>query len=146
MKTSEKKSFRVPVAIRKFGRFLVVLSITCQMQLSHAADSVSSGKALYVSLACASCHAVGPGARAGFGPQLNGVFGRVAGSTIDYKERYSVAMKQSGIVWSEQTLTKFINSPSDLVPGTKMRFWGLSDKKKVADLLAYLRSFPVDPK
>lgn len=89
---------------------------------------------------------MGPGARAGFGPQLNGIFGRAAGSTIDYKERYSEAMKKSGIVWAEQNLTKFINSPSRVVPGTNMRFWGVGDEMKIANLLAYLRSFPSDPK
>lgn len=146
MKTSEKKSARTANTLKVISRPWLLLALVCHTQISYAADSISAGKALYVSLACASCHAVGPGARAGFGPQLNGIFGRVAGSTVDYKERYSAALKQSGIVWSEQSLTKFINSPSDLVPGTKMRFWGLSDKKKVADLLAYLRSFPVDPK
>jgi cytochrome c len=33
---------------------------------------------------CASCHQVGANARAGFGPQLNGLFGRRAGSTPDF--------------------------------------------------------------
>lgn len=127
-------------------RAWVALVLACQLPLACAAGDAVAGKALFLSLACASCHAVGPGAGAGFGPQLNGIFGRVAGSTIDYKARYSDAMKKSGIVWSEQSLTKFINSPGDVVPGTKMRFWGIGDDKKVANLLAYLRSFSVDPK
>lgn len=146
MNTGENKPAITSSVPKIVGRLCIVLVTACQMQSSYATDSVASGKALFVSLACASCHAVGPGARAGFGPQLNGIFGRVAGSTVDYQSRYSAAIKQSGIVWTEQSLTKFINSPSDLIPGTKMRFWGLSDKKKVDDLLAYLRSFPVDPK
>ena len=57
---------------------------------------------------------------------------------MDYK--YSAAMKNLGIVWSEKTLTAFIKSPSDVVPGTKMRFYGISDEKKIANLLAYLRT------
>jgi cytochrome c len=113
---------------------------------AYAAGDVAAGKALFLSLTCASCHAVGPGARAGFGPQLNNIFGRTAGSALDYKDRYSAAMKKSGIVWSDQSLTKFINSPGTVVPGTKMSFWGISDDKKVANLLAYLHSFSVDPK
>ncbi len=122
------------------------MALASQLPLAFAAGDVVAGKALFSSLTCASCHAVGQGAGAGFGPQLNGIFGRTAGSTTDYKARYSDAMKKSGIVWSEQSLTKFINSPSKLVPGTNMSFWGVSDEKKVANLLAYLRSLPSDPK
>ena len=146
MDTCEKRSARFSGAARLSRRAWVTLALACQLPLACAAGDVVAGKALFLSLTCASCHAVGPGARAGYGPQLNGIFGRAAGSTIDYKERYSVAMKKSGIVWSEQTLTKFINSPGDVVPGTKMSFWGISNEKKVANLLAYLRSFSVDPK
>lgn len=123
----------------------VAMVLACQLPLTFAAGDAVAGKALFLSLTCASCHAVGPGARSGFGPQLNGIFGRTAGNALDYKERYSAAMKKSGIVWSEQSLTKFINSPSKVVPGTKMSFWGISDEKKVANLLAYMRTFPADP-
>jgi cytochrome c len=50
-------------------------------------------------------------------------------------------MKKSGIVWTEKNLTTFLDDPSEMVPGTAMRFWGMSDKKQVANLLAYLRTF-----
>lgn len=126
---------------------LLALVLSCQLpSASAAAGDAVVGKALFLSLRCASCHAVGPGASSGFGPQLNGIIGRKAGSAADYQAGYSAAMKKSGIVWSEQSLAKFLNGPSDLVPGTKMSFWGLSDETKIANLLAYLRSFPVNPK
>lgn len=101
-----------------------------------AAGNVEAGKAAFRK--CASCHQVGPSARGGFGPQLNGVLGRRAASTTDYK--YSDAMRQSGIVWNEQTLGAFLRGPGDVVPGTRMRFWGISDAQQIADLLAYLRT------
>jgi cytochrome c len=82
---------------------------------------------------------VGPSAHGGFGPQLNGVIGRPAASTRDFK--YSTAMAKSRIVWTEKNLAAFLRSPSDVVPGTKMRFWGISDEQQIADLLAYLRTF-----
>ena len=88
---------------------------------------------------CASCHQVGVNARGGFGPQLNGLFGRRAGSTPDYN--YSAAMKASGIVWDERTLAAFLHDPARLVPGTKMRFWGIGDDKEIKALQAYLRTF-----
>jgi cytochrome c len=107
--------------------------------LAAGAADLPNGQRLFASR-CASCHSVGPSARAGFGPQLNAVFGRRAGSTPDF--RYSPAMAKSGIVWNEKTLAAFLDSPGDLVPGTRMRFWGMSDAKQVGDLLAYLRSLP----
>jgi cytochrome c len=88
---------------------------------------------------CASCHQIGPSARGGFGPQLNGLFGRRAGTTADFA--YSDAMKASGIVWNERTLSAFLRDPDKTVPGTKMRFWGIHDDRDLAALLAYLRSF-----
>ncbi|MGO4327541.1 cytochrome c family protein [Cupriavidus sp. 2TAF22] len=105
---------------------------------AHAAGDVQAGKAVFASK-CASCHSVGPSARAAFGPQLNAIFGRVAGATSDYK--YSAQMKQSGIVWSQQTLAAFIEAPGKVVPGTRMRFWGISDKQQIENLLAYLHSY-----
>lgn len=49
-------------------------------------------------------------------------------------------MKNSGIVWSEKKLADFLHGPSDVVPGTSMRFWGLSNEQQIANLLAYLRT------
>lgn len=123
-------------------RLPLVLLLLASAPLAAAAADLANGQRLFA-LRCASCHAVGPSARAGFGPQLNAVFGRRAGSTPDF--RYSPAMVKSGIVWSDKTLAAFIDSPSGLVPGTKMRFWGMSDTKQVSDLLAYLRSLPPAP-
>ena len=112
--------------------------------LYAAAADVARGARLFATR-CASCHSVGPSARAGFGPQLNGIHGRRAGSMADF--RYSPAMQQSGIVWNDKSLAAFLDAPDDLVPGTKMRFWGMSDQGQVADLLAYLRNFgPAKPR
>jgi cytochrome c len=88
---------------------------------------------------CASCHQVGVNARAGFGPQLNGLFGRRAGSTPDFA--YSDAMKRSGIVWDERTLAAYLRDPKKFVPETKMRFWGIGDENEIVAIQAYLRTF-----
>lgn len=88
---------------------------------------------------CASCHQVGRFAQAGYGPQLNGIIGRRAAATPDFK--YSEAMKKSGIVWTEQNLAKYLRAPHDMVPGTSMRFWGIGDDQQIADLLLYMRGF-----
>lgn len=104
---------------------------------AHGAGDVIAGKAAFAK--CASCHQVGPSARAGFGPQLNGVIGRAAAATKDY--RYSTALQNARIVWTEDKLRAFLKAPSDVVPGTKMRFWGISDEQQLNNLVAYLRTF-----
>lgn len=101
-----------------------------------AAADLDAGKAAFAP--CASCHQLGPNAHAGFGPQLNGVLGRKAGGTKDFK--YSAAMLKAGFVWDERNLAAFVKDPERVVPGTKMRFFGLGyDEKKLAELMAYLR-------
>lgn len=109
----------------------------CIQYSVHAAGDPIAGKATFAK--CASCHQVGPSARGAFGPQLTGIIGRPAGSTKDFN--YSSAMKNSRIVWSEASLRAFIKAPNDVVPGNKMRFYGVSNEKQVADLIAYLRKF-----
>ena len=116
---------------------LLALALAFQPSVAGAAGDAAAGKAVFAR--CASCHQVGPGARAGFGPQLNAIFGRPAGSSGDFS--YSPALSRSGIVWSEDSLRAFIKAPGRVVPGNKMRFYGIGDEQKITDLLAYLRSF-----
>jgi cytochrome c len=116
---------------------LLFIIAALPISASHAAGDVVAGKASFAK--CASCHQVGASARAGFGPPLNGIIGRPAGSSKDYK--YSTAMKNSGVVWSEKNLRVFLKDTDDVVPGNKMRFFGISNDKEIDNLLAYLNTF-----
>lgn len=125
-----------PAARLRIGALTLALATFAAS--AFAAQDIDAGKALFASR-CASCHSVGPMAASGFGPQLNGIANRRAGSLPDFD--YSKEMKQSGIVWDDKTLAAFIANPGKTVPGTKMRFWGIGNERKVADLIAYLRTF-----
>ncbi|TPJ38253.1 MULTISPECIES: cytochrome c family protein [unclassified Mesorhizobium] len=108
---------------------------------AHAQDT-SPGNAeagAVVFKRCMACHAVGPDAKNGVGPVLNGVVGRAAGTYPDYN--YSAANKDSGLTWDEPTLTTYLHAPRKLVPGTKMTFAGLSKDQEIADVIAYLKQF-----
>jgi cytochrome c len=102
------------------------------------ADRVEAGRKAFAR--CANCHQVGPGARNVFGPELNGILGRRAGSLPGYA--YSPALKQAGFTWDEAKLAAFLRDPGQVVPGNAMRFWGLGDEEQVAALVAYLRTQP----
>lgn len=106
-----------------------------------APGDAAAGKTAF--MRCASCHQVGQSARGGFGPQLNGIVGRKAAATADFS--YSPAMRQSGIVWTEQALAAFLKSPKVVVPGNQMRFWGIGDERQIANLVAYLRTLQPAP-
>lgn len=101
------------------------------------AQDAEAGKKVFNK--CMACHAVGPGAKNKVGPELNGLFGRPAGSVEGYA--YSKANKESGITWTEETFTTYIQDPRGVVKGTKMAFAGIKDEKQIADLVAYLKTF-----
>jgi cytochrome c len=102
------------------------------------AQDAEAGKTVFN--VCRACHQVGPTAKNGVGPILNGLFGRKAGAVEGYN--YSEANKNSGFTWDEATFTNYIKDPRAAMPGNKMAYAGLKDEKKIADLVAYLKTFP----
>ncbi len=114
----------------------VLLALAGAMPQHAVADgNPAAGRKVFA--ACASCHQAGPSARHAFGPQLNALAGRKAGTLPGYA--YSPALKASGLVWNAATLAAYLRDPNALVPGTKMRFWGAGlGERDAADLLAWL--------
>jgi cytochrome c len=90
--------------------------------------------------ACAACHSVELN-RNMTGPSLAGVSNRKAGS-LDSFPRYSPAIKQSGVVWNDQSLDRYLENPAGFIPGNHMTFPGIPDEKTRADLIAFLKQSP----
>ena len=104
-----------------------------------AQDSAAGEKAFVV---CRVCHQIGPTAKNGVGPPLNGVVGRKAGTYAGFN--YSIANKNSNVTWDEATLETYLQNPQSVVKGTKMTFAGLKDPQKAKDLIAFLKQYQAD--
>lgn len=86
---------------------------------------------------CHRCHS--PEAdRTSYGPPLENVIGRKAGSVPDYA--YSEALGTSGIVWTPAALRAWMEDNDGFMPGTKMRHVGIEDRTVQDFILAYLDS------
>ncbi|OGA22332.1 MAG: cytochrome C [Betaproteobacteria bacterium RIFCSPLOWO2_02_FULL_67_26] len=99
-----------------------------------AGDTERGAKAFQ---ACVACHSLEPG-RHFTGPSLASLFGRKAGTAPGF-QRYSDALKVSGVEWNEKTLDAWIRDPAGLIPGNVMTFPGLKDEKVRRDLISYLK-------
>jgi cytochrome c len=106
------------------------------------AQDAAAGEKLFAQ--CRTCHQIGETARNGVGPQLNGLFGRKAGSIEGYS--YSPAYKNLDKVWSVENFTVYIKDPRGVTPGTKMVYPGLKDEAKIVDLVAFLNQYGADGK
>lgn len=107
--------------------------------LPAAAQNVQMGEEIF--RRCALCHDIGADARNRQGPELNGLFGRRAGSVPDFP--YSAALRDAGaagLIWTPETVAAFIAKPKHFEPGTGMIFPGLKNPADVADVVAYLQS------
>jgi cytochrome c2 len=51
---------------------------------------------------------------------------------------HSAAMKNSGIVWDDDSMAKYLRDPRGSMPGNKMAFPGIKNDEELANLLAYL--------
>ena len=86
---------------------------------------------------CKICHSLDKNGASHVGPTLFGVFGRKAGTVVGYN--YSDEMKQSGIVWDDETLAKFLRDPKTAIPRNHMSFPGITDDAVLADLIRRLK-------
>lgn len=100
-----------------------------------AEGDADAGKRVFQ--ACRACHLLVPN-RHMTGPSLAGVFGRKAGTAQGFP-RYSPAMRQANVVWSAETLGKFLADPQGFIKGNWMTFPGVEDAKDRANLIAYLK-------
>jgi cytochrome c len=118
--------------LKSMGIAGAALMLISQAQAADAKHGAS------VFARCAICHNDTKGAAAKIGPNLFGVVGRKAGSEPNFS--YSSAMKNSGITWTPDKLTAYVEHPQQVVPGNRMAFAGITSTTDAQDLVAYLET------
>ena len=109
------------------------LALCCGPLAAADPGLLARGEQLYGR--CAACHSI---EQHRTGPAHCGLFGRKAGTAAGF-DGYSAAMKRSGIVWDESTLSRFLGNPMAAVPGTTMTYLGVPDAAEREALVAWLR-------
>lgn len=102
--------------------------------LLKTADA-EKGRVIY--LQCRACHTIEQGGPHKVGPNLWEMFGKEAGFAQGFA--YSDALRQSDVVWTAETMDKWLTRPADFIPGNRMIFVGIRKPGDRADLIAYLR-------
>ena len=87
---------------------------------------------------CSVCHNIESGAPTIVAPNLFGIVGRRSATEQGFF--YSAAMQEANLTWDAVTLSAFLTSPQQVVPGTSMGFTGFLDPGDTQNVIAYLRT------
>ncbi len=128
--------------IRILTAFVVAAALAAP---AFAAGDPAKGKRVFNK--CRACHKIAAGKKS-VGPNLNGFFGRRAGTLAGFK--YSKDMRAAGangLVWNEENFLNYMAGTKAYVgtfigrkkARTRMAFAGLKRAKDREDLLAYLK-------
>jgi cytochrome c len=122
--------------------FLFVTGVVVMLSGIAEAQDVAAGQKSFNK--CRACHQVGETAKNGVGPQLNGLFGRKAGTVDGFK--YSDANRKSDLIWDETNFSEYIKDPKKFMPGNTMTFIGIRNEQEIKDLIAFLKQHGPDGK
>lgn len=111
--------------------YLIAAAIAMAAGVAHADGDAAVGKTLYAAR-CSTCHSLEYN---GVGPTHKNLIGRRAGTAPGYS--YSDALKNSQVVWNEETLRRWLTDPEKLIPGQRMYF-SVPDAQERANIVAYL--------
>lgn len=133
MKTAH---YGVALAAVAFAGSLLADPARAEMSESGTKAMQEAGRIMFEHR-CRSCHSEDP-ATPSYGPSLIGVLGRKAGSLDGYQ--YSDALKNSGLEWNEASLRAWIENNTGLMPGTRMKHVGITDRAEQDFILAYIKT------
>lgn len=98
--------------------------------------SANRSKGERQAMLCKACHSLNRGGQNMIGPALYGFIGRHVGTREGFE--YSAVMRNADFVWTPEALDAWLAQPGRFLPGNRMTFAGVPDRKDRADLIAYL--------
>src|SRR5882724_506011 len=120
--------------MRRFVIAAFAMSVSLSPAAAQHGDATRGQRDFRV---CAPCHSLERD-RNMTGPSLANLWGRKAGELSSF-DRYSDALKSSGIIWDDRALDGWLTDPQTMVPENEMPFEGIKDGRVRADLLAFLK-------
>ncbi len=123
------------VLLSSFGFLGLLSSASAEMTPAGQEALVKAGETMYQHR-CRVCHS-NDMKHPSYGPPLKNILGRKAGSVTGFN--YSDALKNSGIVWNEEKLREWIKDNKSVMPGTRMRHVGITDKTEQDFILTFLK-------
>jgi cytochrome c len=109
-----------------------LIAVIVVASAARAEGDAARGAELYDSR-CTGCHSLDANR---VGPMHRGVYGRKAGSVAEFS--YSPAVKNSSVVWADDTLDKWLTNPQNVIPGQRMNF-RVNTAEDRADIIAFLK-------
>ena len=123
------------MTMKKTASIVVLTALALCPSVAAAEGDASRGEKLFTR--CSACHTVNGTNK--IGPSLAGGVGRRAGSVEG--ARYSKALAQADLVWTEENLDAYLAAPVTLVRGTTMTVRISKDQDR-QDLISYLKAQP----
>ncbi len=103
--------------------------------LSAAEAMLDKGRVLFKR--CSACHTLNEGGRHRVGPNLWNIAEASAGRKEGFN--YSAAMRESGLVWTDDNLAAYLENPRKFMPKNKMSFAGLRNAEDQKAVITYLK-------
>jgi cytochrome c len=133
--------FNTQGAMTHFAFLYIVppaLALLAMIAAARAEEKEGPEPSMVYNNACRTCHSMKEGDNRQ-GPSLHGVVGRKAGTLAGFQ--FSPSMQNSGVVWDEATLDKFIADPDQVVNGNGMKpYGGIDDADQRKEIIAFLKS------
>ncbi len=114
---------------------LTLMTSTASAEDTFEEAKILAGEMLFKA-ECRRCHTAEAQKKDTYGPPLENIIGRPAGTHPDYE--YSDALKNSGFAWTPTAIRAWMEDNVGFIPGTKMRHVGITDRTVQDFIIAYL--------
>jgi len=121
-------------ALLRLGAAIVLLG----SRIAPAAADKLDGAELF-RRACAACHASEKNAPPRQGPNLFGVYGRMAGTAAGFSYSAGFLAGSRGIVWNAASLDRWLVNPQAMMPGVVMPYKQPKPERRAA-VIEYLKT------